>query len=64
MRVALLHKHPTWSDRLIATLNDEGIDLPPLNGTDLAFETGVLDPPYRLPVNRRILPRLPRPLTR
>jgi len=61
MKVALLHEHPTWSDALIAALVDDGIDLMPLNIAELAFDTGELDPPYRLLINRvNIMPHASR----
>ena len=61
MKVAFLHEHPTWSDALIAALVDAGIDLLPINIADLAFDTGALNPPYDLLINRvNIMPHASR----
>lgn len=61
MKVAFLHEHPTWSDRLIASLIDAGIDLLPINIAELAFDTSALKPPYDLLINRvNIMPHASR----
>ncbi len=61
MKVAFLHEHPTWSDRLIAALIDDGIDLLPINIAELAFDTSDLQPPYDLLINRvNIMPHASR----
>ncbi len=61
MKVALLYEHPSWSERLIATLVDDGIDLLPINSAELAFDTGAVGPPYDLLINRvNIMPHASR----
>ncbi len=62
MRIALLHEHPQWSQRLIRRFRDDGIDTQPIDIAELSFDTAALSPDYPLLVNRvNVMPSATRP---